>query len=300
MHNLVGDSIRSLRGVNYRILQWLGSGGNSVVYLVIALNGHFRGVLFALKIFTRLSSSGRLERFQQEIVFLSGCDHPSIMRIFDSGIYSERDGTDYPFVVVEYLPKTMHDIIRGATTTVERISYTLQLLSALAYLDQQDPPVVHRDIKPQNIFLKGKSCVLGDFGLMKFLDSEDKIDREIYKDSTVPGMPFFYRTPDLVAYARQESPLTTKSDVFQLGLVVAQLFTGWNPERKAEDFLAPVELDSVGYIPGAKHATIRELIESMLDLDPETRPAAIDLIDPWDGVFREVTDQCHRLDGRIF
>ena len=59
--------------------------------------------------------------------------------------------------------------------------------------------------------------MLGDFGLMKLLDDTNVEDREIFKESIGPGMPFYYRTPDLVAYAKNEAQLTVKSDVFQLG-----------------------------------------------------------------------------------
>ena len=185
-------------------------------------------------------------------------------------------------------------------TTAERVSHTLQLLSALAYLDQSNPPVIHRDVKPKNIFVKGRSCVLGDFGLMKFLNQDDETDREIYGDRARTGMPFFHRTPDLVAYLREGTPLTTKTDIFQLGLVIAEVFTGRNPEITAENITDQVDLERLKFIPGVLGMRIRELIESMLESEPGRRPSAADLIDPWEGVFREVVDRCHQLNGRVF
>ena len=295
--------IRSRSDVNYRILQLLGSGGNSVVYLALALNGKFRGVLFALKLFTRLSDQERLDKFQQEAEFLRKCDHPSIMRVYDDGVYEEGKGKHtgrFPFVIAEFLPLTIHDLIGQKITTAEKISFTLQLLSALSFLDEHVPAVVHRDIKPKNIFVKGKSCVLGDFGLMKFLDKDVKVDRQTYKESVLPGMPFLYRTPDLVAYAKNQADISTKSDVYQLGLVVAEIFTGKNPQIKANDFLAQVRLDGIAYIAGRHSVIICEFIETMLESNPENRPSAADLIDRWEGVFRDVVDQCHQLEGRVF
>ena len=215
----IGQSIRSTSGFYYRTVQWLGSGGNSIVYLVHATSGEYRGVLFALKVFARLSEPTRLERFRQEAAFLRRCTHPSIMRIYDDGIYSITEGTEkkeYPFVIVDYLPSTLFNLIRGSTNIAERVTYILQLLSALSYLERHAPPVLHRDIKPKNIFTKGNSCVLGDFGLMKFLGEKDETDHELYLKSTGTGMPFFYRTPDLISYAKDKTPLSTKSDIFQL------------------------------------------------------------------------------------
>lgn len=296
---VVGTTVRSRSAINYRVLQILGSGGNSLVFLVLALNGETHGVLFALKVFTKLSKPQRLERFEQEAEFLRVCTHPAIMRIYDNGTYPDK-WERYPFVIVDYLPQTLDQLISRTTTTAERVSYTLQLLSALAYLDHHNPSVVHRDVKPKNIFVKGRSCVLGDFGLMKFLNENDDIDREIYREAAGPGMPYYYRSPDLVAYAKGEAQLTTKSDVFQLGLVVAEMFTGTNPSEPPKEILDPVILHQLGPISGALGLRIQELIQQMLLFDEQKRPRAVDLVDPWEGIFREVVTQSHDLDGRVF
>lgn len=302
----VGTRISAQSGTDYHVLQFLGAGGNSVVHLALATSGRYRGVAFALKFFTRLSEPERLARFEREMAFLQECSHPSIMSVYDSGVYYGRgEAKGFPFVVVEYLPETMSRLMRGPMATAERVSHTLQLLSALTYLHQHNPPVVHRDIKPQNIFIKRTSCVLGDFGLIKLLDENsesDELDLEILKESVGPGMPFFYRTPDLVAYAKGDIPITTKSDVFQLGLVVAEMFTGKNPQKKADDILDNVELDTLKFVApsGALGKRVRDLIGSMLEFDPESRPSAQDLIDPWEGLFLEVVKRCSELNGRVF
>jgi hypothetical protein len=70
--------------------------------------------------------------------------------------------------------------------------------------------------------------VLGDFGLMKLMDGQGEEDRDVFKESVGLGMPFFYRTPDLISYAKNEADISPKSDVFQLGLVLTELFTSRN------------------------------------------------------------------------
>src|SRR5262249_34043656 len=161
---------------------------------------------------------------------------PAIMRVFDEGLFRYRVAgveNEYPFVVAEYLPQTLYHVIRTGTADVaQRVTIAVQLLSALSFLEHSVPQAVHRGIKPQNIFVKWRSCVLGDFGLMKLLDGIDEEDKLVLKESVGPGMPFLYRTPDLVAYARNEAPLTIKTDVFQLGLVLTELFTGRNPAKR--------------------------------------------------------------------
>lgn len=176
------------------------------------------------------------------------------------------------------------------------------MLSALVYLDNLNPSIVHRDIKPKNIFLKGPSCVLGDFGLLKIIDGEEEIDREIFKESVGPGMPYYYRTPDLIAYANNKARVSTKSDVFQLGLVIAELFTGRNPAiaPDSKDLLCPLKLEELQWIPGKLGAGIKRLIQRMLVFDPNKRESASDLMDPWRGVFQEAVKLAHNLEGQAF
>lgn len=113
--------------------------------------------------------------------------------------------------------------------------------------------------------------MLGDFGLMKLLDGDSDIDREIFKESTGAGMPYFYRTPDLVGYAKDQNRLTAATDVFQLVLVLAELFTGHNPERRPEGIFDPVELDTLRGIPSVFGGGIAALIRRMLVFDPSER-----------------------------
>jgi serine/threonine protein kinase len=293
----VGQSILSETKVWYRNLQPLGSGGNAVAFLVVATSGPHRGVPFAAKVFRRRSKPERRQSFLAEMNFLRGCQHPSIMRIFDAGVFYNQ----HPFFVAEYLPYTLERLMKsGEPSMVLKISFALQLLSALVYLEGLDPPVIHRDIKPQNIFVKGSSCVLGDFGLMKHADSGSDEDREVFKESIGVGMPFRYRTPDQVAYLKNEAPLTSRSDVFQLGLVLAELFTGRNPERKANDFSDEVVLDLIKGIPGSLGKSIANIINRMLTFDPLLRDPASRLLDSWEGVFRSAVTQAHALEGRAF
>jgi serine/threonine protein kinase len=219
------------------------------------------------------------------------------MRVFDSGVYQDK----FPFVVAEYLPDTLRSVIaRGMTPITLKIAYTLQLLSALDYLANSTPPVIHRDIKPENMFLKGHSCVLGDFGLMKRSGSPDGPDRVVLKESAGAGMPWGYRTPDLVAYYKREGPITSKSDVFQLGLVVAELFTGRNPLRPHKGFADPVEVIRPTGIHGALAEPILNLVENMLVIDPEKRDPAAKFIVAWQDLFFAAIELAHALEGKVF
>ncbi len=294
-----GQSIQSSNGTYYKCVQTLGAGGNAVTFLVLCTSGANMGALFAIKVFRRLSAADRRNKFLQETKLLFELNHPCILRLFDEGVFHTIAG-DFPFTVAEYLPNTLQQMLQREISLIEKLAFSLQLVSAVAYLTEHQPQIVHRDIKPANIFIKGRSCVLGDFGLMKLLDGNAEADREVLKESIGPGMPFFYRTPDLVAYAKNEADITVKSDVFQLGLVLAQLFTHWNPCRRAEDSLAIVELDRVENIPGKLGGSIWATLNKMLFIDPTKRPSAAELIIPWQLNFFEAVKHQHELEGQAF
>jgi serine/threonine protein kinase len=298
------QTIRSASGISYKCIQRLGVGGNSATFLVYADMGTAKGTLFALKIFRKLSQPSRRTAFLREVEFLKNCAHPSVMRVFDTGLFTvgtRSDRAEYPFVIAEYLPTTLAETIRSrASTMPEKVSYSLQLLSAICFLSSLPRPVVHRDIKPNNVLIKGQSCVLADFGLMKLLDEGDDDGREILRESTGPGMPWNYRTPDLVAYVKNESSLTGKTDVFQLGLVLAELFTGYNICESSEEITSPVSLKPLGNIHGELSGGIASLIKKMLIMNPLERPSACDLMDGWIGVFKEAVARATELEGRAF
>jgi serine/threonine protein kinase len=135
---------------------------------------------------------------------------------------------------------------------------------------------------------------------MKHHNPDPQTDRDMLKESVGPRMPRFYRTPDLVDYFQGGPPPTPKSDVFQLGLVLAELFTGVNPQAPFEgDFAAPVRLNPLGYVPGGMGRMIKSAIEPMLNFDREARPSATDLLDRWQELFLEAAKRSHALEGRV-
>lgn len=291
---------------SYKVIQPLGVGGNSVVYLVQCSRGEFKGVLFALKMFVNIEDNVRKQRFEAEIKFLKECEHPSIMQIYDTGVYVESDGDDqlgFPYVIADYLPKTLRDRMLEGMGIAEKLAFSLQLLSALNYLASRNEPITHRDIKPENIFVKGRACVLGDFGLLKEGDGIDpSVDFKIEPSSGV-RFPRLYPTPDLIEYSKSKSPpspITPKSDVFQLGLVLAELFTGNLPIAVRKNPFDPIDIVDLGKIHGSQGAAIKSHIEKMLTKDAEKRPTADEIFDVFEGAFSEIVSLSHQLEGKIF
>lgn len=294
-----GQSIKSDTDVHYRYLQILGTGKNATTILVTPSSGERRGLLFALKIFERLDSDESKRRFFKEVAFLQTCTHPAIMRVYDSGSFETVTGTR-PFVVAEYFPQTLRDLVgRDDVSIPQRLSFALQLLSALEFLAACRPAVVHRDIKPDNIFIKGKACVLGDFGLMKRVMPNSRSDpADVLRESMGAVMPRSYRTPDLIQYVQGRRDIDTASDVFQLGLTLAELFTGCNPAYADRDNPDDLILETVGHISGEIGGLIFTTIRDMLEFDPARRPSASQVFDRWQTAFFSATELSFRLNER--
>lgn len=86
--------------------------------------------------------------------------------------------------------------------------------------------------------------------------------------------------------------------MFQLGLVLGELFSGANPQRRACEFTDPVELNPLAPILGPFGPTIASAVNSKLQPDPGLRPAADELLTVFEGIFATVVDRAHALEGR--
>lgn len=257
-------SIESAKGVWYKNLKFLGKGGNGTAFLVLCTKGENMGCIFTLKILHKTSDNDRIEKFMQEVEFMQQHPHPSIMCEYDQGIWE-----GHPFVVMDYMTTTLETLIQAKEIELyDCFIYALQLLSAVKHL--HNTGYIHRDIKPSNIFVKDSTAILGDYGLIKKVN-EGANDGD---DDTIRGyiaMPFYYRTPELVAYAHGEIIPGFESDVFQLGLVFANMFTRTNVLEEANDILKPVRVKPFSVHRGKYSGKIKYALNGMLNLDKDKR-----------------------------
>lgn len=154
------DSILQNR---YRIVRHLGQGGMGTVYE--AIDERLDNTV-ALK--ETLFTDERLRKqFEREARLLARLHHPALPKVFDH--FMEDEGQ---FLVMQFVPgEDLWEMLRErkeAFPPDEVLHWGEQLLDALDYLHTQDPPIIHRDIKPQNLKIaRRKQIILLDFGLAK-------------------------------------------------------------------------------------------------------------------------------------
>jgi eukaryotic-like serine/threonine-protein kinase len=208
----------------YRIIRELGRGGMGTVYLAERADGQFEHQV-AIKLLHRgLEADDLLRRFLAERQILASLNHPNIARLLDGG--ATPDGR--PFLVMEHVEG------RSITEYCDQhrlpIDARLELFTLVGAAVQHAHRnlVVHRDLKPSNILVTGEGQVkLLDFGIAKLL-SDDDMPRSAPRTRT----GWLLMTPE---YASPEQvlgePMTTASDVYQLGILLYELLVGQRPHR---------------------------------------------------------------------
>jgi serine/threonine protein kinase len=202
----------------YRIIRQLGQGGMGAVYEAIDQR---LDTTVALK--ETLFTEERLRKqFEREARLLARLHHPALPRVSDH--FSEGDGQ---FLVMQFIPgddlSEMMTRKRSPFPANQVLTWADQLLDALDYLHTQDPQIVHRDIKPQNLKLTSRGqIILLDFGLAKGQAGE------ISRVTTAASI--FGYTPNYAPLEQIQGLGTdSRSDLYSLGATLYHLITGLKP-----------------------------------------------------------------------
>ena len=200
---------------DYRIEEWIASGGMGSVYRATRVNDFRHSV--ALKV-ARLGfgSAQASNRFQAERQFLAELNHPFIAQILDGGTTPQGQ----PYFVMEYINGRPIDrySLEEDLTLDERVSLMVQVCRAVQHAHERG--VIHRDVKPSNILVNEDGIPkLTDFGIARSVED----DSEQTQTGILLGTPS-YTSPEQARGRRNE--VGPFSDVFSLGAVLYRLLTG--------------------------------------------------------------------------
>lgn len=254
---------------NYRIIDTLGEGASSKVYLA---EREPDGERIALKILNRETGDDPdlLQRFVQEAAMIARIGHPNIVQIFDHG-FTE----DCAYIAMEYFPRgSLKQAVAGALSARQALSLLAQAASALAEIHRHG--IVHRDVKPSNFMVRDNGVIaLADFGVAKDLSAD------ITK--TQKGVSFgspYYLSPE------QAQGVTTdyRADLYSLGVIFYEILTGRRPYEadSLPDLIRMHVEDPPPKLP-PELADCQEIIDGLLAKDPAQRyqsaEAVLDAVD---------------------
>ncbi len=208
----------------YEVRGTVGRGGMGVVYRARDRQLDEDVALKVLRADVMQSDSTLLDRFKQEIKLARRITHRNVLRTHDFG---ESNGT--PYISMEYLEGvTLKDLVasKGALPLGVGLRVAKQMCQGLEAAHQQG--VVHRDIKPQNMLILPETGDLKimDFGIARVSTMKDEppVDSGLTTAGTVMG------TPDYIPPEQaQGEPADFRSDIYSLGVVLFEMFTGRLP-----------------------------------------------------------------------
>jgi serine/threonine protein kinase len=221
---------------HYLIVGRLGAGGMAVVYEAQDTRLPRR---VALK-FLHDELAGdtvALARFKREAAALALLNHPNICTIYEVDEFQGR-----PFIVMERLEgRTLRArLAEGRVEPGELLEIVAQTAQALKVAHEKD--IVHRDIKPGNVFITANGVKVLDFGLAKLIDAPETTGEEHTADGRPVGTAN-YMSPERI----RQDDLDPRSDLFSLGVVLFEIAAGFPPFRGE---------------------TVNEVVTNVLDKDP--------------------------------
>lgn len=274
---------RTIKG-RYHVLEKLGEGGMSVVYLAEQINIERK---VALKVLhgEYARDEAFVRRFRQEAKLAASLNHRNVIQIYDFD--QGEDGN--LFIAMEYLVgNNLKDVIHAGTLEISRALHLgVQIADGLGAAHQAG--VIHRDIKPENIMVaaRGDEVKLMDFGIARLRETGGST--RLTRVGMIMGTPA-YMAPEQI----EGKEINEKTDVYAFGIVLYEMlsktvpFTAPTPAAVLMKHLkeVPVPLRKLRRdVP----AQLEHLVIQALEKKPERRPATME----------EITDSLRKVEREL-
>lgn len=246
----------------YRLIKRLGSGAFSEVWK--AEDTKAGNLTVAIKIYApdKGMDEDGIAIFSQEFLLVFNVSHQNLLK---PTYFDECNGS--PFLVLPFCENGSAMKLIGATPSEREVVHLLHDVAAgLEYLHRQNPPIIHQDVKPDNILIDSNGDYkLTDFGISMHIRST--LRRSVGKES---AGTMAYMAPE--RFERNPAPIKA-SDIWSLGATVYEIINADAPFGE----LGGVSLKSGAEIPEVKgnySPELKQLVENCLAKDPWNRPTA--------------------------
>ena len=243
---------------SYHQQETLGEGGSGRVFRVIDADGQ----TYAVKCLDPdKATSEKRKRFRNEIFFCLGNRHRNIIRVLDYGNVTIK-GTNSLFYVMAYYPTTLRRLMQPGIDSNTVLLYFSQMLDGVEAAHMQS--IWHRDLKPENMLYDPslETLVVADFGIAHF--SEEQLYTIVQTQPHARLANFQYAAPEQRARGQ---PVDHRADMYALGLILNEMFTGSLPHGTGYKTIASVAPD-YGYLD--------DLVALMIRQSPVERLASVD------------------------
>ncbi len=282
-HDVTGAMLPS----DYSFIRMLGQG--SMAYVFLARNVGLKR-LVAIKVLRRElanDSVGR-KRFVREAQAAARISHPSVTSVYTVGTLSN----DVPFIEMQFIEgSNLAELLRSQGRFEVPVARALLAQIAAALAAAHECRVIHRDVKPANVLVEGKSgrAYLTDFGVAGILESGTEAVTRLTREGDRFGDPT-YMSPEQL----RGEVLTPQTDVYSLGVLACKILTTHGPFGDSEitDMAgahirrAPINIHEV--CPDIPRE-LGEAVQRCLAKKPEHRPGA--------GVLTKIFDGTDKLDS---
>lgn len=253
----IGDIIKQ----RYVLVKFLGSGSFGEVWLA---HDQMTDRDVALKIYLSLDPAG-VEEFQREYANSVGLSSPYLLTPEYFDIHNRR-----PFLVMKFCENGSSSKLAGQISEDKLWAFIHDVASGLEVLHSQSNPIVHQDIKPDNILIDSTGrFLITDFGISKRLRAT--LRRQSKRDVSSGAMP--YMAPERFD---SKPRLSTASDIWSLGVSIYELATGELPFSGFGGAMQRNGAD-IPSLDKSFSSAINETMQRCLNPDAPNRPTALEL-----------------------
>jgi serine/threonine protein kinase len=205
------------------------------------------------------ATTDRLKRFKNEYLFGFRNQHPRLMRVLDHGL-TVIENAEAPFYVMPRYTESLRSLLRKGLTPDQALKAFAQIMDGVeaAHLLK----TVHRDLKPENILANGLSdLVIADFGIARF--EEEDLFTAVETRQGDRLAKFVYAAPE---QRRRGAVIDQRADIFALGLMLNEFFTGEVPLGTGYQLVAE---------NAPSYAWIDDVVAQLIQQSPAQRPGGV-------------------------